>query len=288
MSSVAQSKRTARRVRLLGRVALQAVVTLLALVFIAPLVWLIISSLSTNEELMLFPPKLFPERVIWSNYPRVLVRYPFWVWFKNSIFLAVVQTSGAVVSNAMIAYGFSRVRWPGRDFLFIVCLATMMLPGVVTRIPMYIIWRKVGLMGTWAPLTVDSWLGSAYFIFLLSQFYRTIPEELSDAARVDGCSRFGIFLNIYLPLSKPVLAVVAFFAFMGAWHAVMGPLIYIQKTKMYTLALGINTMRDELARRTDWAGMMVASTLTAVPTMVLFYFAQRTFVEGITFSGIKG
>ena len=299
MSVVSRPRQRVRWRRGLGRGLFQALVTVASISFLIPLIWLVLSSLSTNEELQMFPPKLIPAKLIWDNYPRIWAKYPFTTWYKNSLFLAGNAVLGSIASNSLIAYGFSRVNWRGRDAIFMLCLATMMLPGAVTQIPVYIIWRKLGLTATWAPLTVGAWLGSPFFIFLLSQFYRTIPEELSAAARVDGCSSFGIFSRIYLPLCKPVLALVAFFAFLDSWNSVMGPLIYIQKTRMYTLALGIRLMRDMMAygsggdrvsgeRFTDWAGMMVGSCLTALPVILLFYFTQSTFIEGITFSGIKG
>lgn len=283
--------------RVSSRVVFQVLVSTAALTFTIPLMWLVLSSLSTNEELQRFPPKVIPDKLIWSNYPRIWEKYPFALWYKNTLFLAGNAAVGAVVSNAFIAYGFSRVKWRGRDTLFMVCLATMMLPGAVTQIPVYIVWNKLGMIGTWLPLTLGAWLGSPYFIFLLVQFFRTIPDELSDAARVDGCSSFRIFYQIMLPLCRPALAVIAFFAFNGAWNNVIGPLIYIQRRKMFPIALGIRLMRDMFPygdtasgadRFTDWSGMMVGTAFGALPVIVLFYFTQRTFIEGITFSGIKG
>ncbi len=284
--------------RMASKVLFQIVVTMLALLFMLPLFWLVSSSLATNRELMRWPRSLLPEKLMWDNYPRIWARYPFTQWFKNTTFLALNAAIGSVVSNAFIAYGFSRIDWRGRDVLFLACLAAMMLPGAVTQIPVYIVWRKLGMLGTWLPLTLGAWLGSPYFTFLLVQFFRTIPEELSAAARVDGCSEMGIFFRVMLPLCKPALAVVAFFSFTGAWNAVMGPLIYIKKRAMYTLALGIHLMRQQsggagssgLSGRdtTDWAGMMAGSAVVAIPIMVLFYFTQRMFIEGITFTGMKG
>ena len=295
--AIARSKRRAGGMRLASRVLLQFAVTLLALFFLLPLLWLAFSSLSPNQQLLRWPRPLLPEKLMWDNYPRIWVRYPFAQWFKNTIFLAVNAALGSVVSNALIAYGFSRIDWRGRNALFMACLASMMLPGAVTQIPLYIVWRKLGVLGTWLPLTLGAWLGSPYHTFLLVQFFRTIPEELPDAARVDGCSDLGIFFRIFLPLCKPALAVAAFFSFRGSWNAVMRPLIYIFKRSMFTLALGINFMKAELRsgdrlatgeEQSDWAGMMAGSAIMAIPVMVIFFFTQRMFIEGITFSGIKG
>ena len=284
-------RRRLRVRRIAGRIFFQMVVTAFALAFAIPLFWLLLSSLKSNAELVRFPPTFWPERLVWENWPRVMAEYPFPLWFQNTLFLSVNAALGAVVSNALVAYGFARVRWLGRGLLFGICLGTMLLPGLVTQIPVYITWRKLGLLGTYFPLTLGAWLGSPYFIFLMAQFFRTIPEELSDAARVDGCREFGIFRHIMLPLCKPALAVVALFAFVGTWGDVMGPLIYLKKTAMYTLAIGLKLMQDTsgltTAEKSDWAGMMVGTALAALPVVVLFFFTQKAFIEGITFTGLK-
>ena len=289
---VLASKRRAQARRVVSQIIFQTLVTAFALLFALPLVWLVLSSLKTNRELTSFPPGFFPEKVIWDNWPRVLREYDFGRWYRNTLFLAVNAALGSVVSSALVAYGFARVKWRGRGIFFALCLVTMLLPGVVTQIPVYIIWRKLGALGTYYPLMVGAWLGSPYFIFLIVQFFRTIPGELSDAARVDGCQELGIFTRIYLPLCKPALAVVALFAFVGTWGDVLGPLIYIIRTKMYTLALGLKLMRDlastSTAEGTDWSGMMVGTGLAALPVIIIFFFAQKTFIEGITFTGLKG
>lgn len=291
---IAQARRRSlvRAMRVVQQILFQLLVTIPAILFAAPLVWLVLSALKTNAEILRVPPRFLPEKPIWSNWPRVLSQYPFDLWYKNTVFLSANAALGCVVSCALVAYGLSRVPWRGRDLLFAVCLSTMLLPGVVTQIPVYITWHKLGLVGTWLPLTVGAWLGSPYYIFLLAQFFRTIPQELADSARVDGCSHFGIFFRIFLPLCKPALAVVALFAFRGAWGNVMGHLIYIKRTSMYTLALGLKMMRDTSGVRTaegsDWSGMMVGTALSALPVVLLFYFTQRTLIEGITFTGLKG
>jgi len=286
-----REKQAAQTRQFLGQTFFQVVVTLFAAAFAVPLVWLVMSSLKTNAELIRFPPSFWPDKLIWENYPRVLQEYPFALWFRNTLFLSANAAIGSVVSNALVAYGFARVRWAGRGVLFAICLGTMLLPGLVTQIPVYITWRKLGLLGTYFPLMIGAWLGAPYFIFLMAQFFRTIPEELTDAARVDGCREFGIFRHIMLPLCKPALAVVALFAFTGTWGDVMGPLIYLKKTSMYTLAIGLKLMQDTSGlttpERSDWAGMMVGAALTAIPVVILFFFTQKTFIEGITFTGLK-
>lgn len=290
--AVLRSKRRAQVKRAISQVVFQIIVTAFASLFALPLIWLVLSSLKTNVELVRFPPTFFPERLIWSNWPRILREYPFGVWYRNTLFLAVNAAVGSMVSNTVVAYGFSRVKWRGRGLLFSLCLWTMLLPGVVTQIPVYIIWRRLSLLGTWYPLTLRAWLASPYYVFLMAQFFRTIPEELGDAARVDGCQEFGIFWRIFLPLCKPAIAVVGLFAFVGTWGDVLGPLIYVIKSEMYTLALGLQLMRDTAALRTpegtDWAGMMAGTGLAALPVIAIFFFTQRVFIEGITFTGIKG
>jgi multiple sugar transport system permease protein len=284
-------KEAARARRIANAVFFQLVVTIFAAIFFLPFLWLLLSSFKSNAELIKFPPTFWPEKVVLNNWPRVLRQYPFGIWFQNTLFISANAALGSVISNSLVAYSFSRIRWLGRGLLFSICLSTMLLPGLVTMIPVYIIWRKIGLLGTFYPLTVGPWFGSPYFIFLLVQFFRTIPEELGDAARVDGCREFGIFRHVFLPLSKPALAVVALFAFMGHWGDVMGPLIYLKKPSMYTLALGLKLMQDTsyltTPERSDWAGMMVGAAVAAIPVIVLFFFTQRTFIEGVTFTGLK-
>jgi multiple sugar transport system permease protein len=288
---VRRHRRTARTRRIASSVFFQLVVTIFASAFALPFFWLLLSSVKSNAELIKFPPTFWPEQIVLGNWPRTLQGYSFATWFQNTLFLSANAAIGSVVSCSLVAYGFSRIRWLGRNLLFGLCLGTMMLPGLVTQIPVYIIWRRLGLLGTFYPLTVGAWLASPYFIFLLCQFFRTIPEELGDAARVDGCREFGIFRHIFLPLSKPALAVVALFAFVSTWGDVMGPLIYLKRRSMYTLALGLKLMQDTSGlttpERSDWAGMMVGTAVAAIPVIVLFFFTQKTFIEGVTFTGLK-
>lgn len=288
----AGSHRRAEIRRVVNRIVFQVLITIAAIGFGFPLFWLMLCSLKSNPELIRFPPTFWPERFIWENWPRVLSQYNFALWYRNTIFLSTNAALGSVVSNALVGYGFSRIQWRGRGILYSICLSTMMLPGMVTMIPVYIVWNRLNAIGTWWPLTLGAWLASPYSTFLLAQFFRTIPQELADAARVDGCSEFGIFSKIFLPLCKPALAVVALFAFTGTWSEVMSQLIYISKTKMYTLTLGLRQMQDNYwfsgGQGSDWSGMMVGSGLAALPIVILFFFTQKVFIEGITFTGIKG
>ena len=263
-------------------------------IFLFPLFWLIMTSLKPVEETMRLPPTLFPTVWRWSNYrdamlyqSDVLGYIPFAVYTKNTVYIAVLATVGTVVSNSLIAYGFARIKWPGRDLIFAATLATMMIPFPVLMVPVYVIFRKLGWVGSPKPLWVPAWFGAAFNIFLLRQFFMSIPFELSDSARVDGCSEFRIWKDIIMPLSRPALAVVALFHFMYVWNDFLGPLIYLTDQKSYTLAYGLQFYQSQHGG-TEWGLLMAASAVVVVPVIVLFFFAQRTFIQGIAISGIKG
>ncbi len=188
-------------------------------------------------------------------------------------------------ASSFVAYGLSRIRWPGRDLVFVVILSTVMLPGQVTMIPQFLIWRELGMYNTWFPLWLPSLFGSAFNIFLLRQFFMTLPKDIEDAARIDGCGYFGTYWRIMLPQIKPALAAIAVFQFMGTWNNFMGPLIYISSDHLAPLALGVYTLQT--VHRTAWAMLMAASALMALPTILVFLFAQKYFMKGVTFTGIK-
>jgi ABC-type glycerol-3-phosphate transport system permease component len=211
----------------------------------------------------------------------------------NSVFLYGLPVTIAVtISSSFIAYGFSRLQWPGRDWMFGIVLATLMIPYAVTMVPLFIIWRNFGLINTYWPLVIPAFFGSAYGIFLLRQFYLTIPQELSDAARIDGSNELGIWWRIMLPLAKPALTVVALFTFIGTWNDYLGPLIYINRPEQFPVALGVNQLRLAATGMGTTANvypyLMAVSTIVTIPVIVLFYFAQRTFIEGVTTTGLKG
>jgi multiple sugar transport system permease protein len=259
-----------------------------------PLAWMILTSLKPIQETMVMPPRWIPSHWQFSNYSRAVMYQsdklgyiPFLVYAKNTLILAVLGVSGCVVSNAIVAYGFSRIQWRGRDTLFGITLATMMIPFPVTMVPMYVLYRHLHWIGTFYPLWVPAWFGSAFNIFLLRQFFMTIPKELSDAATVDGCSEFRIFKDIILPLAKPALAVVALFHFMFVWNDFLGPLIYLQDQKQFTLALGLQAYQSQHGG-TEWNMLMAAATIMVAPIIVLFFFTQKTFIQGITVTGLKG
>ncbi len=276
---------------LLGRVVLYAVLIVLSLLFLLPFMWMLSTSLKTDPQVYRVPPIWIPNPVRWLNYPEALTALPFHSYFLNTMKIAVPATIGTLLSCSLTAYGFSRIRWPERDALFYVCVATMMIPFQVQMIPLFITFKTLGWINTYLPLIVPAFFASPFSVFMLRQFFLTIPQELSDAARIDGCSEFGIFARIILPLAKPALAVVALFTFMWAWSDYLGPLIYVNQVSKFTVALGLQQLRatfHSANQRLVWPYLMAASTAAIVPILVLFFFAQRTFIEGISLTGIKG
>jgi len=275
-----------------GQVFVYVVVLLLSGIFIAPFVWMVSTSLKTDPQVYTIPPTLIPNPRRWLNYPEAMTYEPFGKYLINTLKYGVFASIGAVFSSATCAYGFSRIRWRLRDPLFFVVLMTMMLPFQVRMIPLYLIFNKLGWLGTYLPLIVPSFLGSAYYIFMLRQFFMTIPMDLSDAARIDGAGELGIFFRIMLPLAKPALAVVVLFEFMNDWNDYLGPLVYIgNNSDKYPIAMGLEQMRSHLNQANvplQWPRLMAASALMILPVVTLFFFTQRTFVEGIALTGVKG
>ncbi|MCD6289202.1 MAG: carbohydrate ABC transporter permease [Anaerolineae bacterium] len=269
------------------------IVITLAISYAFPLYWMISSALKDDPQIYRVPPVLIPHPMHWNNFIDAWRADEFTLYTFNSVFrYALPNTAFTVISSAIVAYGFARVRWHGRDQLFFLCVSTMMIPYTVTMVPLFIIFKKLGWVGTYNPMVVPALFGNAFFIFLLRQFFMTLPEELSDAARVDGASELGILFRIILPLSKPALAVVALFQFMGTWNDYIGPLIYINKYELYPLALGIQKLRTALSQVGNapmaYPYLMAVSTIASAPIIILFFFAQRTFIEGISLTGLKG
>ena len=223
----------------------------------------------------------------WGNYRQVFRKIPFLVYLRNTLILAVLGVLGVLFSNTLVAYGFSKILWRGRDKFFYATMATMMIPFPVTMIPLFVVFKKLGMTGTLMPLWVPAFFGSAFNIFLLRQFFRSIPNHLIEAAKIDGCSEFGIFWRIVLPLSRPILTVVALFHFMYVWNDFMGPLIYLTNQSDFTLSLGIQFFQSQHGG-TEWHYLMAASTLMILPLVVLFFFTQKTFIESIKLTGGKG
>lgn len=259
-----------------------------ATLFVVPFLWLVITSLKPLDQVFTAPPTWIPDPIRWQNYPEALTNeaFPFVRLMRNTLFYVIISTIGVVISSTIVAYAFARMRFPGRDLLFAVTLATMMLPGVILLIPTYVLFQRFGWVGTYAPLIVPLFFGNAFNIFLLRQFMLTIPWDLSDSARVDGANDLIILWRIFVPLLKPALMVVAVFHFMYAWNDFLGPLIYLDEATEYPLVLGLFSFQRRYT--VEWHLMMAAALSTTAPLIVLFFVAQRYFVEGITLSGLKG
>ena len=259
-----------------------------ALLFLLPLFWMISTSLKPKEQIFAYPLIWLPDPPQWGNYIKALNNpsFKFLLFLQNSLYYAITATIGTVISCAMVAYAFARLRWWGRDVWFVLTLSAMMIPGPVVLIPLFLIFKDIGWVGTFKPLIVPAFLGSPFFIFLLRQFFLTIPMDLSDAARIDGAGDWGIFWRVILPLTQPALTTVALFTFLGCWNDFLGPLIFLNDGSKYTLAVGLAAFRGQY--RTQWDLMMAAATVITLPIVVIFFFAQKRFIQGITLTGMKG
>jgi multiple sugar transport system permease protein len=309
-----------------GRWLAFAGLLLLCVGYMFPLLWMLSTSLKTNEQTMAFPPSFVPDDLhlyktpeehsvelpswlggekitipqgtvmpVPNNYGRTIVhpKFDFPLFARNTLIIAILTVVGTALSSSLVAYGFAKISFKGRGLLFAIMLATMMIPFPVTMLGIFIVFKYLGVftgiqfMGTFRPLWIPAFFGSAFSVFLLRQFFMTIPDELSEAARIDGCSELGIYFRIMLPLARPALAVVALFAFMHAWNDFLGPLNYIQDPQHYTLALGLQAFQSQHGG-TEWNLLMAASLLVIAPIIVLFFLVQKTFIQGIATTGIKG
>lgn len=257
-----------------------------AFVFLLPFYWMVISALKPSYAVLDFPPRWLPIPPRWANFREALTYVPFGRYALNTLFITLFSVLGNLFSATLVAYGFARVRAPGKNVLFLILLATMMLPYPVTMVPVFVIFSKLGWVNSFKPLIVPTFLGAPFYIFLLRQFFLTLPIELEDAARMDGANTFQILLYIILPLAVPAMATIAIFTFQGAWNDFLGPLIYLNDQAHYTITLGLSFFRSTY--QTNWAYLMAASLVTMLPMVVLFFFAQRLFIEGITLTGVKG
>ena len=255
--------------------------------FLAPFAWMVSTSLKRLNETMTLPPRWLPSSPQWRNYPDAIAGMGhFWLYTANTVYLCVMCVAGTVASSALAAYGFSRVEWKGRDKVFLVLLATMMIPFPVVMVPIFGMFKHLGWVGSYKPLWVPSFFAGAFNVFLLRQFFLGLPADISEAARIDGCSEFQIFLWVILPLCRPALLVVALFQFMFTWNDFLGPLIYLSRQESFTLALGLQSFQSQ-SGGTEWHFLMAASTLVVLPVIILFFFTQRSFIEGIAATGGK-
>ena len=267
----------------LAYVVLLAAVTLMG----APLLWMLSTALKAEPQVLVFPPKWIPDPVLWSNFPEALRRMNFLEYLKNSVILTAGGVLGVLFSSAVVGYGFARLQFPGRTPLFILVVSTMMLPPQVTMIPQFILFKYLGWINTFRPMVVPAFLGSSAFnIFLMRQFFLTLPREYDDAARVDGCNTFQIFWHIGLPLAKPGLLTVGIFSFMYYWNEFLQPLIYLSSIKKWPLALGLSVFKDRFAVP-QWSLVMAASLVTIAPCLLLFFVTQRYVTRGVAIGGLK-
>ncbi|MCM3720051.1 carbohydrate ABC transporter permease [Fictibacillus phosphorivorans] len=253
--------------------------------FMIPFVWMVSTSLKPLTQIFSFPPEWIPKPVEWSNYTNAMSYIPFFTYLKNTLVITFVSTIGVVISCPLVAYSFAKLRWPGRNILFIITIGVMMIPGQVTMIPLFLLFEKLGMVGTPYPLVIPAFFGVPFYIFLLRQFFMGLPDSLREAAKIDGAGEFRIYWQIMLPLAKPAVLAVGLFQFMASWTDFLGPLLYLTDSLQYTLSLGLQQFQSQ--KGSEWGLMMAVSTMMTVPVIILFFFLQKTFIKGITFSGIK-
>ena len=274
---------------LLQKFGVYGALILLSIPALLPMVWMVSTSLKTDAQIFgtaQFSLKaLIPTPITTHNYPAALQNMPFLLYLRNTMLLCICTVVGAVVSSAVVAYGFAKLEFPGRSTLFGIMIATMALPGQVTMIPIFSLFRAIGWYGTYLPLIVPAFTASAYYVFLLTQFFRTLPAEMSEAAKVDGANEWVIFIRLVLPLSKPALATCALFQFIGTWNDFLGPLLYVNDPAKYPLAYGLQQFVSHYGG--FFAQLMAAATIFTLPIIILFFFAQKTFIQGISTTGGK-
>jgi len=262
------------------------VLVVVSAVFIVPFFWMAASSLKPPAELFLVPMRWLPRHPQWRNYIRIFNEFPFTLDLRNTMLLVVVNIVAAVISNTLIAYGFSKIEWRGREALFYVVLATLILPFQVVMIPLFILFHRFHWIGTFLPLTVPGFFGTAFFIFLLRQFFFSIPNELSYAAKIDGASELMIYRRVVLPLSTPAITTVIIFSFLRTWNDFIGPLIFLTDNRLYTLSLGAQQIMHNLDPK--WDMLLTLGVLMTFPVLIVFFLLQKYFIEGIAMTGIKG
>ncbi|HRP47841.1 MAG: carbohydrate ABC transporter permease [Trueperaceae bacterium] len=257
-----------------------------SLAFLFPLVWMLSTALKPDAQLFAYPPEWIPRPPMWGNFKAAIEYFPFWLYFRNSTIVTVLAVFGQVFSASIVAYGFAKLRWPGREVVFFLVLATLMIPSQVTMIPQFVIFTRIGWVDTLLPLIVPSFFGGGAFnVFLFRQYYRTIPREYNDAAKIDGASDWRIYWQIVLPQSKPVIATASIFAFLWTWNDFMGPVIYLHSPKNFTLPIGLRAFQQQTG--TEWDLLMAASLIVMLPVILLFFFLQRYFVQGMAMSGLN-
>ena len=281
-------RRADRGGRVLERVVFITLLLGCTVLFTAPFLWLVSASLKTRAEV--FSSAWLPDPVAWGNYLRVWQAAPVLTWLKNSVLTGALAATTVALSSSLVAFGFANFRFPGRDTLFGLVLATMMLPTAVTMIPVFLVWDRLGFVNTLVPLWAGNLFGSAFYIFLLRQFYLSLPRDLFEAARIDGASFFGLWWRVAMPLTKTALIVVFIFEFKASWTDLIKPLIYLYDTALFTMPRGIKAVLDQFGQggESQWEIVMAATVILTVPMILIFFLGQRYFIEGIATSGLKG
>lgn len=276
-----------KKKRILRSVVLYLLLGLFAISTLFPLIWMISTSLKSGDVIFQIPPQFLPNGLHWENYSRAITEINFFVLFKNTLVITIFQLLSNVFVSAFVAYGFARFNFPGKNIWFMLVLSTIMLPGEVTMIPVFIGFSEIGWSNSILPLVVPGFFGGApVFIFLLRQFFLSVPKDLEESAVIDGASSFTIFLKIFLPLSIPALVTIGIFSFQGSWNDLLGPLIYLNDVDKFTLTLGLSMFKGVM--KVEWGPLMAGSILALLPVLIVFFLAQKHFVEGVKLSGIKG
>lgn len=276
-----------RVLEVLGKLVLYVLLLVVALWMLLPFAWMVSTSLKEPGNVFILPPQWIPNPLRWQNYLDLTQELPFHLFALNSIKIAVLAVTGALLSDSMGAFAFARVRFRGRDAIFTVLLATMMIPGTVTLIPVFIIMKGLGWLNTHYPLIVPWYFGGAFGTFFLRQFFLTLPQDFVDSARMDGCRFFGVYWRIFLPLAKPALATLAIFSFMGSWNDLISPLIYLNDTSKMTLPLGLAMLKGGMRQPGHYTLVMAGAVVAVLPVLVLFFAAQKYFVQAVVRSGLR-
>lgn len=270
----------------IGSIAIHALLIITAGIYIVPFLWMVCTALKTNVELYAFPDAIFPKEPVLTNFSGVFSTIPYFQYMLNTIFISITSVVGYTLTASMVAYSMSKIDWFGRKWLFPIIIGTMMIPTQVTMIPLYMTYQKLGAVGTYLPLILPAFCGGPYYIFLLRQFFQTVPDCLTEAARIDGAGEVRIYATIMLPLCSSALVSIGVFAFMAAWGDFFTPMLYLNNQNKYTISLGLHAFMTD--HRVEWGQLMAASTLFTLPTIVLFFFAQKSFIECIAVTGMKG
>lgn len=281
-----QRKRKQGKIPSLEVIFLYAFLIVLAILFILPIFYLFMGSFKAESELFRVPFKWLPDKFQFGNFINMFSSIPFFKYLKNTMIIVVCNIVGSLLSCSLVAYGFARLRWPGRDKVFILVLITMILPYQVTLVPLFLMFTKMKWIGTFLPLTVTCFFGNPFFIFLLRQFFTGIPQDISEAARIDGAGEFTIFSKLVIPMAKPALTTVAIFAFIRSWNDFLRPLVFLGKDELYTLSLAASMLKSNLDP--NWSLLLALGAVMILPVLILFFVMQKYFIQGIAMSGIKG